>query len=107
MLLDEQLDKRLRRDFDTRFAVMTVENRGWKGTKNGALLKLAASEFDAFITMDKGIEHEQNWALLDLAIVLVAAKTNRYVDVTPLIPAIESALDVCKPGQLLRVGPNL
>ena len=105
MLLDEQLDKRLRRDFAARFAVLTVENRGWKGTKNGALLRLAASEFDAFVTMDKGIEHEQNWAMLDLAIVLVTAKTNRYVDVAPLLPAIESALDVCKPGQLLRVGP--
>ena len=54
----------------------------------------------------KSIEHEQNWSRLELAIVLVVAKTNRYVDVTPLIPAIESALDVCKPGQLLRVGPN-
>ena len=107
VLLDEQLDKRLRRDFAARFSVMTVENRGWKGTKNGALLRLAASEFDAFVTMDRGIEHEQNWAMLDLAIVLVAAKTNRYVDVAPLIATIESALDVCKPGQLLRVGPNL
>jgi hypothetical protein len=60
-LLDEQLDHRLRHDFGPQFDVMTVEGYGWKGEKNGASLKLAAAKFDAFITMDRGVEHEQNW----------------------------------------------
>lgn len=50
VLLDEQLDHRLRYDFAPQFDVMTVEGRGWKGEKNGALLKMAAAEFDVFIT---------------------------------------------------------
>ena len=104
VLLDEQLDHRLRHDFAPQFHVMTVAGRGWKGEKNGALLKLAAAEFDAFITMDRGIEHEQNWTAIDLAIVLVIARTNRYADVKPLIPAIESALAKITPGELVRVG---
>ena len=103
VLLDEQLDHRLRHDFGPQFHVMTVAGRGWKGEKNGALLSLAAAEFDAFITMDRGIEYEQNWTAIDLAIVLVIAKTNRYADVKPLIPAIESALAKVAPGQLVRV----
>lgn len=103
VLLDEQLDHRLRYDFAPQFDVMTVEGRGWKGEKNGALLKMAAAEFDVFITMDRGIEHEQNWSALDLAIILVVAKTNRYSDVKPLIPAIESYLARLTPGQLIRV----
>lgn len=78
VLLDEQLDRRLRHDFSPRFTVVTVESRGWKGTKNGVLLKLAVAEFDAFVTMDKGIEHDQNWTVLDLAIILVVARTTRY-----------------------------
>jgi hypothetical protein len=40
---------------------------------------------------------------LDLAIILVVAKTNRYSDVKPLIPAIESYLARLTPGQLIRV----
>ncbi|MFN3979667.1 MAG: hypothetical protein ACK4SA_04690 [Caldilinea sp.] len=103
VLLDEQLDHRLRYDFNPNFDVMTVEGRGWKGEKNGALLKMAAAEFDVFITMDRGIEHEQNWSALDLAIILVIAKTNRYSDVKPLIPAIEFSLARITPGQLIRV----
>ena len=103
VLLDEQLDHRLRHDFDPQFQVMTVAGRGWEGEKNDALRRLAAAEFDAFITMDRGIEYEQNWTAIDLAIVLVIAKTNRYADVKPLIPAIESALAKAAPGRLVRV----
>jgi predicted nuclease of predicted toxin-antitoxin system len=103
VLLDEQLDWRLRNDFSARFLVTTVERRGWKGVKNGILLKMAAAEFDAFVTMDKGIEHEQNWAFLGLAVILVIARTNRYSDTKPLIPAIEDALDRISPGRLIRI----
>ena len=37
-----------------------VQKRGWKGTKNGILLTLAASEFDLFITSDQNIRYQQN-----------------------------------------------
>ena len=106
VLLDEQLDHRLRHDFNSQFQVMTVAGRGWKGEKNGALIRLAAAEFDAFITMDRGIEYEQNWTAIDLAIILVSAKTNRYADVKPLIQAIESALAKAVPGRLVRVSSD-
>ena len=103
VLLDEHLDRRLRNDFAEEFDVMTVEFQGWKGTRNGTLLRLAALEFDAFVTMDKGIEFEQVWRTLDLAIVLVSARTNRYADVKPLIPRIQSALRFIQPGHLVRI----
>ncbi len=103
VLLDENLDRRLRNDFNEEFDVVTVEYRGWKGTRNGALLRLAALEFEAFVTMDRGIEFEQAWHTLDLAIVLVSAKTNRYADLKPLIPFVQSALRDIGPGQLIRV----
>lgn len=103
VLLDENLDRRLRNDFAKEFDVVTVEFQGWKGTRNGTLLRLAALEFDAFVTMDRGIEFEQAWRTLDLAIVLVSAKTNRYADIKPLIPYIQAALRIIRPGQLVRI----
>jgi hypothetical protein len=52
VLLDEDLDVRLRLRFGPGFEVETVTYRGWKGKKNGELLHAAQQEFDAFITLD-------------------------------------------------------
>lgn len=60
MLLDEQLDQRLRTLFDPEFQVETVRFRGWDGVADGQLLDLAATEYDALVTMDRGIPHQQN-----------------------------------------------
>ena len=38
----------------------TVQEMGWSGKKNGELLSLAETEFDALLTMDQGFEHQQN-----------------------------------------------
>jgi hypothetical protein len=37
---------------------MTVQRRGWASIKNGKLLALAAGEFDALLTADKGMEYQ-------------------------------------------------
>lgn len=47
VLIDESLPKRIRREMPG-FEVLTVPQRGWSKTKNGALLRLAeAAGFDA------------------------------------------------------------
>ncbi|MDQ2695700.1 MAG: DUF5615 family PIN-like protein, partial [Pseudomonadota bacterium] len=60
VLLDENLDRRLKRAFESDFDVVTVTERGWSGKTNGELLRLAEVEFDVLVTMDRGIEHQQN-----------------------------------------------
>ena len=61
VLLDENLDWRLMRDFDANFQVTTVSRLGWKGKRNGELLQQAAATFDALVTMDNGIaSHEHH-----------------------------------------------
>jgi len=40
--------------------VSTVVREGWSGVKNGKLLALAASNFDALITVDKNLPYQQN-----------------------------------------------
>ncbi len=86
VLLDEQIDVRLKDNFHTHFEVWTVAERGWKEKKNGELLQAARQEFDVLITIDKGIEHQQNWKMMSMGFIIVSAKTNRYVDVAPLMP---------------------
>jgi predicted nuclease of predicted toxin-antitoxin system len=103
VLLDEQLDRRLKHAFDAAFDVWTVADCGWKGKKNGELLRAAQQDFDVLITMDKGIEHQQKWSTMDLGFVIVLAKTNRYVDILPLMPQLNAVLHHIQAGQLVHV----
>ena len=103
VLLDEQLDHRLRTLFDPEFQVETVRFRGWDGVADGQLLDLAATEYDALVTMDRGIPHQQNLGRLSLGIVVLSAVSNRRADTAPLIPAVSEALRSIQPGQILYV----
>ena len=74
VLLDENID-RLRKDlFAAEFEVMTVRERGWDGKRNGELLLSAEREFDAFVTMDRNLEYQQNLRVLKLGVVVLRAK---------------------------------
>lgn len=54
VLLDEMLDRRLKRWLPERVEVVTVRERGWDSKKNGELLALAEKEFDVLLTTDRG-----------------------------------------------------
>ena len=84
--------------------VDTVAGAGWAGIRNGTLLRLAASRYEAFITMDSNIQHQQNLAQWKLPIIVLRAPSNRMLHLKPLIPAIVDALRKIKSGQLLSVG---
>ena len=46
MLLDENVDRRPKRDFPGGHKVVTVAEAGWAGKKNGELVRLAEERFD-------------------------------------------------------------
>jgi len=84
--------------------VNTVVGCGWAGVKNSELLRRMGGLYDVFVTMDRGIEFQQNVPALPFGIVLVRAASNRMVDLRPLVPAILEAIAHTKPGQLRHVG---
>ncbi len=59
VLLDEDVPIRLRLHFPDEITVETVEYRGWKGIKNGALLRVAQNYFDVLETLDNSIPDQQ------------------------------------------------
>ena len=62
LLLDENLPKRLKLDFPE-YEIYTVRYKGWNGIKNSDLLKLLMEHnFDALLTFDKNLQHQQNFA---------------------------------------------
>ncbi|MCY3724225.1 hypothetical protein F4X88_12095 [Candidatus Poribacteria bacterium] len=77
--------------------------RGWQGKENGELLRIAANEFDAFITMDRGIPHQQNLGEINIGIILLEAKSNRFEDLAPLISEVNAVLKTLKNGQIVHV----
>ena len=77
---------------------------GWAGVENGDLLRNASGHTDAFVTMDRKLERQQNLAVLPFGVVLIVARSNRVQDLLPLIPVILAALDRIQPGRLEQVG---
>jgi len=68
------------------------------------LLSLAEDEgFEVFLTMDKGLEYEQNLAGRKIAIIIFRARSNRLVDLLPLVPSCIGSIQGIGPGRLVRI----
>jgi hypothetical protein len=81
-----------------------VVGRGWTGITNGELLRRMRGEYDALLTMDRGMEFQQNLATLPFGVLLIRAPSTRMVHLRPVVPAILDALRELRPGQLQRIG---
>ncbi len=103
LLLDEMLPRRLARLFAPETEAITVRQRGWAAKTNGELLAAAQGEFDALLTMDRNLPHQQNLANVDLVIVLLEARSNRLEDLSPLVERTKAAMSAARPGELVRV----
>lgn len=104
VLLDEQLDWRLRRSFGEGFELETVAGRGWKGKKNGELLALMeGAGFDALVTIDKGIPHQQNLSRYAVAVVSLGARSLRLDDTAPVVEANLEKIRSAPPGKATRL----
>lgn len=103
ILLDECIPHRLRRSLPGD-DVRAVQELGWSGTQNGALLRLAvAGGFAVFITVDGNLEYQQHVPGLGLAVVALRARSNDIDDLVPLMPAVLDLLPVLEPGQVIRI----
>ena len=91
ILLDESLPHDLA-PLISGHQVSTVQDEGWSNVKNGKLLALAATRFDAFITADKNLPYQQNTSTLPVAIFVLDALSNELPYLLPLVPALEAAL---------------
>ena len=102
ILLDESVPSRLG-SLLVGHEARSVQRMGWAGVKNGKLLALAASNFDVFLTADKGIEYQQNVSALPVAVLIVSARSNRLNDIANALPAILGALAELQPRTLRKV----
>lgn len=102
LLLDESVPVQLR-SLLVGHDVQTVRGIGWDSKSNGELLALARDEFDAFITLDQNLEHQQNITERDIPIIVLVARRSRVDYLEPLIPRMLESLPNLKPGQVFRI----
>jgi len=102
LLLDECVPRRLKQELPDHEA-KTVQDMGWAGVKNGALLRLADGQFDALLTVDQGIQYEQNLAGLRIGVVVMMAASNDIDDRRPLLPEVGRVLGKLQPGEITQV----
>ena len=67
-------------------------------------MRLANGQFDALLTVDQGIEYQQNLSGLSISVVVMMAPSNDVDDLRPLRPGVEEALAKLRPGEIIRVG---
>ena len=102
LLLDECVPKRLKRELRGH-EVHTVQEAGWAGLTNGALLRAANQSFDVLLTVDQGVQYQQNLAGLRISIVVMAARSNDVDDLRPLVPKVLTALETLQAGQVVLI----
>lgn len=83
---------------------LTVQEAGWSGKQNGELLALAETEFDVLVTLDTNLQYQQVLTGRRIAIVVIRARSNRLVHLSPLFPACLKALETIKPGDIVQLG---
>ena len=94
LLLDENLPKRLKLDFPEH-EIYTVRDKGWNGIKNGELLKLLIENtFDALLTFDKNLHHQQNFQKYTMTVFVLSASINSYEELTKLTPKVKEYLSI-------------
>ena len=99
VLLDECLPRRLKRELVGHDA-RTAPEMGWASQRNGDLLRLAVDgEFDAFLTVDRKLQRQQNLSAFNIAAVVLVANSNTLADLQPLMPKVLELLPTAPRGQ--------
>lgn len=103
LLLDECIPRKFKSHLSG-YDCLTVPEAGWAGKKNGELLALAESAgFQVFVSLDQGIEFQQNLTARHIAVILLRARSNRLADLIPLAEKILTSLSSIEPGLLVRI----
>jgi len=102
LLLDECIDRRLAKEIEGH-EVVTVPQAGWAGIQNGELLRLAQTQFDVFVTVDRNLSFQLHLPQFSIAVIVLQAPTNRLKDLRPLVPQLQRMVPVAPKGQVTWV----
>ena len=110
VFVDECVNRRLLRRLAGHTFVHIADTH-LRSTKNGALLRAVAPDYDVFLTRDRSIPFQQNLKRFPLAFVILRSRSNSLADLLPLVPGLLTALESIaagdhRPGDLYEVAPK-
>jgi hypothetical protein len=106
ILFDHNVDRRFRRHLPGHEIKTTREMR-WETLTNGLLLAAAANaNFEAFLSIDKKLEHEQNLQTLPLPIIVIDSISNALPALVPFAPSVLELLKSPLDRLLYLIEPN-
>lgn len=103
ILIDECLPRKLKHQL-AEHDVATVQEMGWSGVKNGALLSLMKDQFDVFVTIDGNLAYQQNMSAVDIIVIVLKAPNSKLESLRPLMTAVREALKTLKAGEIAYFG---
>jgi hypothetical protein len=72
---------------------------------NGALLAAAdQAGFDVPITVDQNMPNQQSLLGRSISLLVIRARTTNLDDLLVLLPDVMKALEILRPGEVVRVG---
>ena len=100
ILLDEGVPKIIQKRLG-QLSISNVEEMGWRGIKNGALLDLMSGKFQILITTDKNLPSQQNLGKRQISVIILP--TNDIPSVIELLPQIEQAIGDISAGEFRQL----
>jgi predicted nuclease of predicted toxin-antitoxin system len=102
ILVDECVDPRVKRLFADH-ETATVHEKNWDALDDGALLAVAQDEFDVLLTIDRGLEFQQNIARFHLGVVVVHVPKNQIAHYEAIQKELRLAVELVRQGEVRHV----
>jgi predicted nuclease of predicted toxin-antitoxin system len=102
VFLDACIDPRAA-DIFSGHEVRTAVELGWHRLKDHLLLNLVEEQFDVFVTIDRGFEHQHNLKNRRIGIVIVHVSNNKAASYRALAAELLSSVVEVRPRAVLHV----
>ena len=67
-------------------------------------MRLAAAEFDAFLTVDRNLAFQQNQSNLPIPVIVINSRSNKLKDIEPHVPALLQTLESVLERRVYHIG---
>ena len=103
ILLDECLPREFRKCLEPHWCTSVVDFGYLPGRKKESLVAFAVGIFDVFVTLSRSDTEHRKLRSQKIAVITLAAQSNRLEDLRPLANKVVAVLRTIKPGQIVRV----
>jgi len=106
LLIDESIPEQIE-PYLSDFEISTVRREGFKGLRNGVLLRAAVDRgFDVIFSTDQSLRFQQNLGRIGIGAVVIVNVRNRMKDLLPILLKIRTAIASVRSGEVIEMFPD-